>query len=187
VGRLALDRRSIAAFEYDRAYLATGPSIQPLWPRPAPGVIFAKQPGTFQGLHGIFADSLPDAWGSELMRRRAAQQNVDYAALTALDRLAIVGGTGVGALTYQPDYSESGADAVDLDVFADGALAVLNGDDTAVVEKLAQLGGSSGGARPKVFVARNAAGHMLAGLLTRGVPRAGGLKSLNGNLHQDGA
>jgi serine/threonine-protein kinase HipA len=31
------------------------------------------------------------------------------------------------------------------------------------VEKLAQLGGSSGGARPKVFVARNAAGHMLAG------------------------
>ena len=163
MGRLALDRRSIAAFEYDRAYLTTGPSIQPLWPRPAPGVIFAKQPGTFQGLHGIFADSLPDAWGFEVMRRRAAQQNVDYAALSALDRLAIVGGTGVGALTYQPDYSESGAGAVDLDVLADGALAVLDGDDTPVVEKLAQLGGSSGGARPKVFVARNAAGHMLAG------------------------
>jgi serine/threonine-protein kinase HipA len=163
VGRLALDRRSIAAFEYDRDYLPAGPSVHPLRPRPAPGVIFATQPRTFDGLHGIFADSLPDAWGYELMRRRAAQQNVDYAALTVLDRLSIVGSTGVGALVYKPDSSAPADATIDLDVLADGALAILDGDDTAAVEELAKLGGSSGGARPKVFVARDSAGRMLAG------------------------
>jgi serine/threonine-protein kinase HipA len=163
VGRLALEERGRAAFGYDDAFIASGARIQPVWPAPDGAVIHAAAPRVFTGLHGIFADSLPDAWGLEIMRRRVAAQGIAYDALSRLDRLALVGHTGVGALVYRPDYADADDGDVDLDALADGAAAVLDGTETSVVEELAKLGGSSGGARPKVFVARNAAGHTVPG------------------------
>jgi serine/threonine-protein kinase HipA len=162
VGRLALDDGS-AVFGYDESFIAGGARIHPAWPAPDRIAIRAANPRAFSGLHGVFADSLPDAWGLEIMRRRMAAHGVDYSRLTALDRLAIVGHTGVGALVYRPDHADAHEGTVDLDALADGAAAVLSGSPTTVVEQLARLGGSSGGARPKVFVARNAAGHTIAG------------------------
>ena len=163
LGRLALDRRFVAAFEYDPSALARGLRVQPMWPPPAPGIVFAKQPRVFEGLHGIFADSLPDAWGRAVLQRRARREGVAYEQLSVLDRLAMVGSTGPGALAYRPDRSERDDERVDLDRLAEGALAVLEGRDTDALEELAKLGGSSGGARPKVLVARNADGQLIAG------------------------
>ncbi|HEX3549822.1 MAG TPA: type II toxin-antitoxin system HipA family toxin [Candidatus Elarobacter sp.] len=160
-GRLAIDRGR-AFFEYDEAFVASGARINPAWGQPNRTLIAAKNPRAFKGLHGIFADSLPDAWGIELMRRRLAEQNVSYDALNALDRLALVGTSGAGAVVYRPDYAEHGDGSIDLDALAAGAIE-LDGTATEVVEELALLGGSSGGARPKVFVARNAAGALIAG------------------------
>lgn len=161
VGRLAIDGGR-ALFEYDEAFVASGARINPAWGQPNRTVIPAKDPRAFKGLHGIFADSLPDAWGLELMRRRLAEQNVSYDSLSALDRLALVGTSGPGALVYRPDYADHADGAIDLDTLAAGAIA-LDGAPTEVVEKLALLGGSSGGGRPKVFVARNVAGAFIPG------------------------
>jgi serine/threonine-protein kinase HipA len=161
VGRLAVDRNR-ALFEYDKAFIASGARINPGWPAPDRAVIPAKDPRTFKGLHGIFADSLPDAWGLELMRRRLAEQGQNYNDLSALDRLALVGDTGGGALVYRPDHAEHVDGAIDLDALAEGALA-LDGSPAEVVEELALLGGSSGGARPKVFIARNVGSNVVAG------------------------
>ena len=57
----------------------------------------------FDGLFGVFADSLPDNWGRLLLNRllRAHKQNPDR--LTVLDRLEIVGKSGMGAITYHPE------------------------------------------------------------------------------------
>jgi serine/threonine-protein kinase HipA len=63
---------------------------------------------------------------------------------------------------YRPDHAEHAEGAIDLEVLADGAIA-LDGATTEVIQELARLGGSSGGARTKVFIARNAAGHVIAG------------------------
>ena len=161
VGRLALDAGR-AVFEYDEAFIASGMRLNPLWNAPSRALVRAQEPRAFKGLHGVFADSLPDAWGHALMRRRLAEQSVNYDDLTTLDRLALVGSTGVGALVYRPDYAEHPNGAIDLAAFAAGAIG-LEGTPTEVVEELASLGGSSGGARPKVFVARNAAGDLVAG------------------------
>ena len=161
VGRLAIDRGR-ALFEYDEAFVASRARINPAWGQPNRTVIPAKNSRAFKGLHGIFADSLPDAWGLELMRGRLAEQNVSYDALNALDRLALVGTSGLGALVYRPDYAEHADGAIDLDALAAGAIE-LDGTPTEVLEKLAVLGGSSGGARPKVFVARNTAGAFMPG------------------------
>jgi serine/threonine-protein kinase HipA len=162
VGRLALDRPG-AVFEYDPAFVEGGLEINPLQV-PALGPIPARQPRIFHGLHGVFADSLPDAWGDELVRRRCAREAVAYESLTALDRLAIVGERGMGALVYEPEVPDDGDDAVDLDRLAREANEVLAGRDTDVLPELERLGGPSGGARPKVLVALNAEGHVRAGV-----------------------
>ena len=64
--------------------------------------MFVPTKDYFGGLFGVFADSLPDNWGNLLINRllRKHKQNPDD--LTVLDRLAIVGKSGMGALTYFP-------------------------------------------------------------------------------------
>jgi len=162
VGRLALAGQE-AALRYDEAFIASGAALAPGWAAPDRFVVRPRNPGAFQGLHGAFADSLPDEWGQEIIRRRAAERGVDYDGLSALDRLALVGHTGAGALDYRPSYAEPDVGSIDLDALAAGAYAVLAGATTTVVRALAALGGSAGGTRPKVFVARNAAGHTIGG------------------------
>jgi serine/threonine-protein kinase HipA len=161
VGRLALDRAG-AVLEYDAAFIASGAEITPLDP-PRTGPIPAREPRIFNGLHGVFADSLPDAWGEELVRRRCAREGVAYDALTALDRLAIVARRGMGALGYRPEVPDAGDDRVDLDVLAREANEILAGRDSDVLPELERLGGTSGGARPKVLVAIDAEGRVRAG------------------------
>jgi serine/threonine-protein kinase HipA len=162
VGRLALDR-SGAVFEYDAAFVESGLEINPLQ-TPQLGPIPAQRPRTFGGLHGVFADSLPDAWGEELVRRRCARDAIAFESLTALDRLAIVGERGMGALTYEPEVPDAGDDDVDLDALAREANEILDGRESDVLPELERLGGTSGGARPKVLVAINADGHVRAGV-----------------------
>ena len=94
VGRLALDR-GIAVLEYAPGFPASPLRINPLFGAPGAELVRAKEPRTFGGLHGALADSLPDAWGIELMRRRAAASGIDYGSLTVLDKLAIVGRRGM--------------------------------------------------------------------------------------------
>lgn len=160
-GRLALDR-SGAVFEYDRTFGDSGYQIDPLVP-PASGRILARAPRTFHGLHGILADSLPDAWGEELLRRRCRREGVDPNALSALDRLAIVGHRGMGALAYRPAVPDDGSEKIDVDALASAATDVLEGGESDLLPELERLGGSSGGARPKILIALDAAGNARAG------------------------
>ena len=60
VGRLAVSNRQIL-FEYDAAFLASGIQISPLMLPLKPGVLVCSDM-TFDGLFGVFNDSLPDGW-----------------------------------------------------------------------------------------------------------------------------
>lgn len=107
----------------------------------------------FDGLFGVFDDSLPDGWGRLLQGRRATTLGLSPATLSPLDRLAWVGDTGIGALAYRPELL---ADAVpeghlDLDELARGSRAVLAGAAEEVLPALLRLGGSPHGTRPKVL------------------------------------
>ena len=158
VGRLALDG-NVAVFEYAPGFAATGLSLTPAFAAVRPGLVRAREPRTFRGLHGVFADSLPDAWGELLLQRRLRSEGTDPSTLTVLDRLAYVGGGGRGALVYAPAEGASAAiGEVDLGRFGREATEVLEGSDGALLRELERLGGSSGGARPKVQVALNEAG-----------------------------
>ncbi|MFO3714453.1 HipA N-terminal domain-containing protein [Oribacterium sp. P9] len=114
--------------------------------------VFIPSKDHFDGLFGVFADSLPDNWGRLLLNRllRAHQQNTDE--LTVIDRLAIVGKSGMGALTYYPEKSyEQNYEHVDLDELAEECAKILNTEYSDKLDELYCLGGTSGGARPKIL------------------------------------
>ena len=162
VGRLAwADSRAV--FEYDPAFIASGLRINPNLGTPSTTLLEPKNPRAFSGLHGVFADSLPDAWGEALLRRRAEGEGVAYETLSALDRLAWVGSSAMGALCYAPDYAQKPDDApVDLDRYAAEAFAMLEGELDHVAPALIALGAPSGGARPKILVSLDDAGRASA-------------------------
>jgi len=159
VGRLAY-RDGQAWLEYTPDFLASGLQLSPLHHQAGLGLETAWKRDVFEGLHGMFADSLPDGWGRLLVDRRARQLGFEPSQLTPLDRLACVGRRGVGALTYAPamDVWNGAEGALDLDRLAADAARVLAGEAGAVIAALGQAGGSPAGARPKALIALNAAG-----------------------------
>ena len=151
VGRLALRQRQIL-FEYDPAFIASGIEISPL-KLPLKAGVFTPADMMFDGLFGVFNDSLPDGWGRLLLDRTVEKHGVRRGQLNALDRLAYVGQNGMGALSYEPDRSQySGDDApLALDRLAEESAIVLAGESEEVFEELLRLSGSSAGARPKIM------------------------------------
>lgn len=102
------------------------------------------------GLHGLFADSLPDGWGRLLQDRVFRQQGIALHNITAMDRLAFVGHRGMGAFSYYPesDYQPEEEGYADLITLGKDAQAVFEGETDVVLSALVAAG-SSGGARPK--------------------------------------
>ncbi|KQN33762.1 phosphatidylinositol kinase [Sphingomonas sp. Leaf407] len=162
VARVAFaDRR--AQLEWDATVVVAGLRVSPLYYPPEPGLHGARAAG-FDGLHGFLADSLPEGWGALLMRRRLHRMGIDFGSLSPLDRLALVGDHGRGALTFAPATTPSPDDyAIDLDVLAAESRAILQGRGEGLSDLLADLGGASGGARPKVHVGFGSDGTISAG------------------------
>lgn len=151
VGTLAITPNRKAAFQYSKGWLENGFSISP-FSLPLKDQVFVPTKDYFQGLFGVFGDSLPDNWGRLLLDRllRSYKQNPDE--LTVLDRLAIVGSSGMGALTYQPEkFFPKQADTLDLDELAAQCKKILNTEYSDKLDELYRLGGTSGGARPKIM------------------------------------
>lgn len=151
VGTLALadDRR--VAFEYNEAWLENGFAISP-FSLPLEKRVFVPSKKYFDGLFGVFADSLPDAWGRLLLDRMLKKAGENPDEISELDRLAIVGDSGMGALEYRPDRKiEVGSDAGNLDELAAQCRKILNTEHADKLDELYRLGGTSGGARPKIM------------------------------------
>ncbi len=154
VGRIALTPDSLCAFEYDAQYLASGKSISPYF-LPLKGELMVAKREPFNGNFGVFDDSLPDGWGNLILDRYLKEKGYNPDKLTILQRLALVGSTGRGALEYKPDWSvENEQEKIDFNQLASDAEKILSNDDYTGegLDTLYKYAGSSGGARPKVFV-----------------------------------
>ena len=152
VGTLALMKNNIVAFEYDNEWLNNGFSISP-FSLSLKKQVFIPKIDPFDGLYGVFSDSLPDGWGRLLVDRMLNSQNINPREIIQIDRLAIVGETGMGALSYKPEYNllEDKDYKEDYDNLALSCKKILNTEYSADLDNLFRLGGSSGGARPKIL------------------------------------
>jgi serine/threonine-protein kinase HipA len=153
IGRIAMTPDSLCAFEYNSSYLLSGDSVSP-FNLPLRHEVFIAKRTPFNGGFGVFDDSLPDGWGNLILDRYLKSKGINPDRLTLLQRLALTGTAGRGALEYRPDYSESTSDKIiNFDSLAAEAEKILTTDyEGDSLDTFYRYGGSSGGARPKVFV-----------------------------------
>lgn len=154
VGRMTLTKDGLCAFEYSSEWLASGFSISP-FELPLRNGVFVARRRPFDGGFGVFDDCLPDGWGQLVLDRYLRTCGVDSTRLSLLDRLALVGSTGRGALEFRPDWSVgTGQERADFLKLALEAERILGDDEYAGegIEEFQRLGGSPGGARPKIFI-----------------------------------
>lgn len=153
VGRLALTKEGLCAFEYSSEWLSSGFSISP-FELPLRNGVFIAKPHPFDGGFGVFNDCLPDGWGLLILDRHLQRQGILPRTLTILDRLALVGSNGRGALEFRPDKSViSPQEHADFENLSLEAEKIFDNDDYMGkgIEEFQYRGGSPGGARPKIF------------------------------------
>ena len=151
VGRLA-ERNGIIYFEYDEDFVQNGVEISP-FKLPLRNGVVELPSDPFEGLAGVFSDSLPDGWGRLLFDRMMRSQRISPSQISSLDRLAYVGLNGMGALVYEPDSSPPIIqEFIDLDHLATQTEKILEGASGEVITELFALNGSSAGARPKALI-----------------------------------
>jgi len=151
VGTMVLHKGVLTAFEYESDWLSDGFAISP-FSLPLEQKVFISKRDPFDGIYGVFADSLPDGWGRLLVDRLMLKNNVDPRSTGNLARLAIVGKSGMGALTYEPEFQfEQEKPIMDFDKIAIECSKILKTEYTDKLDELFLLGGSSGGARPKIL------------------------------------
>ncbi len=137
-------------FQYAPSFLKTGLNLSP-FKLPLHATVFEDQRMTFDGLFGLFNDSLPDGWGCLLLDRKLLKQGLSYQTISPLHRLSLIGKNPMGALEYEPHEEETEAyPMVELDELSYEADKIINGQPGDVMDALLRLNGSSGGARPKI-------------------------------------
>lgn len=143
-------------FKYDPDFISYGLEISPFKMKLSNEILTPKET-YLEGLFGVFSDSIPDGWGKLLLDRKLLSMGINLNEISPLDRLTYIDKNSSGAISYEPEYENNftNFNTVDLDLISNEIESVLNGTSEDVIEELFQLGGSSGGARPKVLIGFN--------------------------------
>ncbi|MDO4937717.1 MAG: type II toxin-antitoxin system HipA family toxin [Sutterellaceae bacterium] len=156
VGTLSKSDNGIA-FRYDETYLHTfaAGNLSPLkLAFDDCAQVAALRP--HQGLHGVFADSLPDGWGMLLLDRYCKNQGSKLADISRLGLLPFVGNRAVGALSYEgvafdSSVLEENSQTIDLCELGTAACDIFEDKDSPLLAQLL-LGSTVGGACPKALL-----------------------------------
>lgn len=165
VGTLQMtpDGRS-CAFEYSREWLSSGFALSPFELPMTSDMIFSE-PDKFDRGFAVFEDSIPDGYGLYLIDRMLRKSGFQLRNLNPLQRLAIVGSSGMGALRYEPavslDSIKAGVSIEELDDIQRKALEILSEKGEGDESLLYYNSANSGGARPKVVMADFDGSHWL--------------------------
>ena len=170
VGAVAWSEETeIATFEYDKSFLKSGLNIAPIT-MPIGGKSIFSFPAinkeTYKGLPGLLADSLPDAFGNQLIDSWLAQQGRDPNSFNSIERLCYTGKRGMGALEYEPSLSPSDnvSNPVEVNELVKLANEIISKKNSLVANihsnskdllKIIRVGTSAGGARAKAIIAYN--------------------------------
>lgn len=157
--------RGVYAFQFDRKFLGGGVELSPLMmPLRREPYAFVELPqNEYSGLPPLFCDSIPDAFGNQMIDRWFEQKGFSKNEVTPLDRLSYVGRRAMGALTYEPERGPGGKPtAIDMRKLVDEARRVVNGelsrrDEPDALREIIRIGSSAGGAQSKAVVGWNRA------------------------------
>ncbi|HIP21137.1 MAG TPA: type II toxin-antitoxin system HipA family toxin [Sulfurimonas sp.] len=158
----------IAVFEYTANFMNSPIYISPLMMKHPPAKHNFEDISfrTFKGVPGLFADSLPDKFGNQLIDQFMAKKQIVSEDVSTLDRLLYIGDRAMGAIEYHPfefDKRPTGDMALNIDTLAELAEMVVSkkADLQKKLENvktredalsLIRVGSSAGGARSKALV-----------------------------------
>lgn len=158
VGAISESPNGHVAFEYDPEFQGSGFEISPIHlPLSQTGIRTfpeLRRNTTFLGLPGVFADSLPDAFGNQLIQRYFKEKGDPQDSLSPVQRLLYVGDRGMGALTYRPgmDRSRGTETALEVQDLVEQARRVVEGDTSTAIPEIMRVGSTVGGARAKALI-----------------------------------
>jgi serine/threonine-protein kinase HipA len=130
-------------------------------------------PLDFEGLPGLFNDSLPDGWGKRLMDKSFIGMEIRPKFLTPAFRLALIGNKALGSLSYEPIFKQEESTRLSLDHLLNEIDEVIKGHPEEVSHQLLLTGGSPHGARPKVVLDVSPEWNQAYTPSETGVPREG--------------
>jgi serine/threonine-protein kinase HipA len=143
-------------FRFTPSFLESDLNISPFKLKKTAEIIPApKEP--FDGLCGVFNDSIPDGWGRLLLDRKLIESGRNPKEIGVLDRLSMLGKSAQGALIYEPvtEDGEIHNELINLDLIAQDSEELLKTGNSSFLDQLYHLGGNSVGARPKILVNYN--------------------------------
>lgn len=174
IGQLTMNGRR-PVFGYDAAWITNGLELSPI-EMPLRAAPYYGTHASSHYLCGLLSDSLPDGWGILLMDRFFRKTLSNAASINVLDRLAYIGDSAMGALSFEPQHDLS-ADTIDTNELTLAKLAaanqtILSGQDIDILAELIVIGGSPQGARPKALVLYNDTSNFITSNLTSENPSA---------------
>ena len=139
-------------FQYNNDFEGNALPVSPiLMPYDKERVYTVHDAMAFNGLPGIFNDSLPDRFGAILMNHYFSNKYGSASRLSVLDKLLYIGSYGMGAIEYNPAMDDINPDGIALRKYINDTRKVLEGKSEDVIGMLMQHP-SPGGARPKAAV-----------------------------------
>ncbi|MGE1173551.1 type II toxin-antitoxin system HipA family toxin [Pseudomonas sp. BW7P1] len=157
VSTTAITGRPLIVFEYSDEAKSRGLELS-AYRLPLEGPKLRRDfPSHQLGLPGPVYDSLPDGWGMLLMDRLFKRRGLNSARIGPLARLAYIGNSAMGAMSFEPVAPEALEPQVEvsIDLLAAEVQEVLNGEGGEFLQRLLLVGGSPQGARPKALVYRD--------------------------------
>jgi len=173
VGSMVWDKkRDVAIFEFEPKFLKLNleiaPVIMPSDKAKGKNYYFPENRNScFKGLPGIFADSLPDKFGNQIISEWFANKVLNSRMINPLEGLCYIGKRGMGALEFDPSEllgkfeTSSLVNISELTELArkalndkDGFRADLKNAQGSILDIL-KIGTSAGGAKPKAIIAFN--------------------------------
>lgn len=143
------------SFRYDKQWLKNGFSISPFsLPLEDKEFIANLFLFLFDGIFGVFADSLPDSWGRLLENMILRSAGIDPGEIDPINRLYMIGELGMGALTYSPmlEFDIEGNNNIDLDKLSLSCKEIITVDNSEYLDQLYKLGEFLGGSKSKILI-----------------------------------
>ena len=155
VGMLVEQNQEIY-FRFEPSFLESNLDLSPFKLKKTTEILLSPRT-PFDGLYGVFNDSIPDGWGRLLLDRKLIESGKNPKEISILDRLSILGKSAQGALIYEPvtNDEKSENERVNLDLIAQESEDLLKTGNASFLDQLYHLGGNSVGARPKILVNYN--------------------------------
>jgi serine/threonine-protein kinase HipA len=152
-------------FEYDPEFRVSGVEVSPIQlPLSVRGPVrfdeLMRKAG-FQGLPGVLADALPDAFGTTVIRAFYTSRGEARKAFSPVQHLLYVGERAIGALEFHPAEKmprrAAETEALEVAELVADARRIIAGDADVTIPEIYRIGSSAGGMRPKAVVLHNAA------------------------------